>query len=73
MNFLRLTTTQLATATNNSNEIYTPVYDGVSQSHYIYRDTYTSVELPDVYNLSQTQLDGLTPIDPTKPMFPKRP
>lgn len=72
MNFLRLNLTQAKELADDPNEEYSPVYDSLSIAHYIYSPPYTSTELIDVHTLSSTQLDGLTPINPTKPMFPRK-
>lgn len=72
MKFLRLTYPQAMALSSDPNELYTPVYDNISSQFYIYSPPYTPAEQPNTFSLTQQQLDGLTPTNPTKPMYPKR-
>lgn len=52
-------------------EEYTPGYN-TDPKYYFYKDSYTISELPYTEELTETVADGLTPINPQKPMFPKK-
>jgi len=72
MKLLRISPIQATTLSNDVNQVFTPGYLTVEDNYYFYKEVYTSAELLDTTELTFTQLDGLTPIDPTKPMFPKK-
>lgn len=72
MEFLRITYSQAVALANDPNELYTPFYNGFDGQFYIYSPPYTPAELPNTFTIPQQQFDGLTPTNPTKPMFPKR-
>lgn len=52
-------------------EIYTPFKD-TDNKYFFYKDNYEVSEYPFLIELEDSYVDGLTPTDPTKPMFPKK-
>lgn len=70
--FLQITETEAIGLAAKIDEVYTPGYDSLPKFHF-YKDDYTPEEELSVVELTELEADGLTPIDPTKPMFPKKP
>jgi len=69
MNFKKISISESILLANDNNELYTSC-EAPGSKFYIYRDVYISSDI--VHNLSFAQMDGLTPINPNKPMFPKK-
>jgi hypothetical protein len=70
--FLQITETESRALSVDPNQVYTPAFYDF-RLHLFYKDEYTETELENCIDLDDEQLDGLTPIDPTKPMFPRKP
>lgn len=70
--FLQISQSQANNLANKPNEVYSPFRDQNTNKYYIFKDSYTSTELPNTVNLQDSYVDGLTPIDPTKPLFPRK-
>lgn len=71
MNFLSITKQEAEILTQDITIKYSPCFN-VKQEYFIFKESYDSSELPNTIELTDEQIDGLTPTDPTKPMFPKR-
>lgn len=70
--FLQIAESEAIGLANKVDEIYTPGYDSIPKYHF-YKDEYSEEEELSVVELTELEADGLTPINPTKPMFPKKP
>lgn len=70
--FLRLTEQEALVIAADNTQIYTPGYNSLPK-YFFYKDNYTKLEEVNTVELTDLELEGLTPIDPTKPMFPKKP
>jgi len=68
MDFKKITKASSNAYAQSTNELYSPFE--LNDKFYLYRDIYTSLD--NVVALSESQLFGLTPINPNKPMFPKK-
>jgi len=69
MKFLKLEQSEVASIANDPTVLYTPVVNGEDNLLYIDEEPLATAQ---TVTLTQTQLFGLTPINPQKPMFPKR-
>jgi len=72
MNFKKVSEHTAIYFANDNNEIYTSSYSNDLDQYYIFKELYTTTDLPNIVSLSNLQMDGLTPINPNKPMFPKK-
>lgn len=70
--FLKISRAQANVYAANPNLEYTPFLDPRISQYYFYKDSYTTIELRSTVDLLDSHVDGLTPIDPTKPMFPRK-
>jgi len=69
MKFLKLEPTEVAGIANDPTVLYTPVI--LEDQNLLYIED-EPLNQADSVTLSSQQLDGLTPINPQKPMFPKK-
>ena len=72
MDFLKITQTQANQLANSLVEDFSPGYDSINDKYYIYSPPYTTAEQFNVADLLPIVYEGLTPINPNKPMFPKK-
>lgn len=70
--FLLITETEAYTLAGDNTQTYTPGYNSIPKYHF-YKDKFETEDEPNIVELDDLEADGLTPIDPTKPIFPKRP
>jgi len=70
MKFLVLSQTQATNVANDSTKTYTPGYDPIANKYYLYTTDTDDVKSSTV-SLAVTQADGLTPVNPTKPIYPR--
>lgn len=69
---LKISQSQANNLANKVDEVYTPCYSSTSLQYYFYKTSYTASEIPNTVTLPYTYADGLTPVNPSKPMFPKK-
>jgi len=71
MKFIEITLTQADSIAADPYRLFTSCYRvlNTNAKQYLYYDENND---PNAITLTDTQLDGLTPINPTKPMFPKK-
>lgn len=70
---LKITQSEANNLANKSSEIYTPCYSSTPLQYYFYKASYTASEIPNTITMPYTYADGLTPVNPSKPMFPRKP
>lgn len=70
--FLKITQSEAIGLANKPDTVYSPFLDQNINQYYIFKESYTSAELPRTVNLWESYVDGLTPIDPTKPIFKRK-
>lgn len=70
--FLKISRAQANVYAANPNVPYTPFLDQRINQYYFYKENYSPIEIPNTVELLDSYVDGLTPIDPTKPMFPRK-
>lgn len=67
--FLKIDAAEASLIADNKDEIYTPAYN-IAEEYFFYKDTYS--EEDPTAEMDEIVADGLTPINPTKPMFPRK-
>lgn len=69
--FLRINAGEASVLAEDNNEIYTPAYNQYEE-YFIFREEYDPSDEINTIELSLVEADGLTPMNPTKPMFPRK-
>lgn len=66
--FLRINAGEASVLAEDNNEIYTPAYNQYEE-YFIFREEYDPIDEPNTTELTTTEADGLTPVNPSKPIF----
>lgn len=72
LDLLRLNEATALLIADDPNEEYTPGLEGYDV-YYLFKASYSPEELLAVEEVSEERVDGLTPVNPSKPMFPRKP